>query len=144
MIRLGCLIAIMNSTASVCVSLVSLLFFIVIGVISNRLKPHHLYHFMMIVNSRIKELQILFQSDEVSSNLQLDQYQYQQVRNELYRLRSLLLEVRKVVCLNWRTQLCWHPSVVIIEQNWISSFIRHIWYSFHFLFFLMHSQVIFF
>jgi len=42
MIRVGCIIAIMNSTASVCVSLITLSLFVIIGVISNRLKPRHL------------------------------------------------------------------------------------------------------
>ncbi|KAK8802592.1 hypothetical protein WA171_006271 [Blastocystis sp. BT1] len=82
MIRVGCIIAIMNSTASVCVSLITLSLFVIIGVISNRLKPRHL----------MKELQILFQTEESSSNLQLDLNHYQQIRNELLFLKSYLLE----------------------------------------------------
>ena len=143
MIRVGCVIAIMNSTASVRVSLITLSLFIIIGVISNRLKPRHLQYCVMEFMSRMKELQILFQSEESSSGLQLDLNQYQQVRNELLLLKSYLLEVQIGDCVDRRIRLFKHRSVVTIKQNQVSSFIHHIWFSLQFIFVLMSSQVIF-
>lgn len=93
MIRMGCIAAIMNSTASVRVSLITSSLLLVIGVVSNHLKLRHLYCSVACFINRIKEVKILFQSDESSQNLQIDLDQCQQVRNQLLMIKAYLLEV---------------------------------------------------
>ena len=93
MIRMGCITAIMNSTASVRVSLITSSLLLVIGVVSNHLKLPHLYCSIACFINRIKEVKILFQSDETSQNLQIDLDQCQQVRNQLLMIKAYLLEV---------------------------------------------------